>query len=117
MKKIFVLALLMVLVASTFTKVWHPTMKLLTPEIGYEYGLGESGHSDLRLGLRYNFPPMENLVLGFCYQTGAVIKDDYSFFYIDELDVVYNKLDKWRNTSYDTPGALKALGVFFAGQS
>ncbi|MGC9315872.1 MAG: hypothetical protein ACP5G4_09670, partial [bacterium] len=101
MKKLFILALLMVLVAPGFSKVWHPTMKLLTPEIGFEYGIGEDGHADIRLGFRYNFPPMDNLILGFCYQTGKIIKDDGELYYLDALDYTYDDLDKFRNSSYD----------------
>jgi len=101
MKKICVLALLMLLAIPVFSEVWNPTMKLVTPEIGFEYGIGEDGHMDLRLGARYNFPPMENLVLGFCFQTGKIMKDDAELYYRDELGHTYDKLDNFHNLSYD----------------
>jgi len=93
--------LLIAIIATAALGQGFDKMKLLTPEIGGEYGIGDEGHMDLRLGLRFNIPGAENFILGFGFQTGMLYHETDNLFYVDGIGYIYDIVDDWTDMNYD----------------
>lgn|GEM_PF-1546332 len=101
MKTIVCIVLLAILAATAFSEIWQPRLKIITPELGAEYGIGDAGHFDFRLGLRYNLPNIQNLVLGFCIQGGYLFHDTDNLEYRNEYGDLFDVVEDWTDFSYD----------------
>ncbi|RKZ28828.1 hypothetical protein DRQ36_09860 [bacterium] len=101
MRELICVILLLSFAAIAHSMVWQPELKVITPELGFEYGIGDEGHTDFRLGLRYNIPLYQNFILGFCFQSGYLMHDTDDLFYEDDYGFIYDKVEDWSDLSYD----------------
>lgn len=96
MKRQFFVLVLLALVPVLFAL---NRVKLGTFELGGEYGFGDNGHTDGRLGARFNL--YQGFIVGLDYQTGKISQDRDDLFYDNPDDFLRYDITDFTNYSYN----------------